>query len=100
MSSLLYLEGNIGYTFPGTNTELWYRGKVYADRQGRYFESKTTIATYVSWFNHDGCQRKPDFVCRYSFKATYPRRYDGRPIIHYHYKVSLKRKRKNIKNTF
>jgi len=51
--------GNIGYTFPGRNTELWYRGKVYADRQGRY-----------------------------SFKATYPRRYDGRPIIHYHYKVT------------
>merc|ERR1712192_147166 len=51
--------GNIGYTFPGKNTQLWYRGKVYADRQGRY-----------------------------SFKATYPRRYDGRPIIHYHYKVA------------
>ena len=46
MSSLLYLEGNIGYTFPGRNTELWYRGKVYADRQGRYVESKATIDTY------------------------------------------------------
>merc|ERR1711934_929292 len=28
--------GNIGYTFPGKNPELWYRGKVNADNQGRY----------------------------------------------------------------
>lgn len=55
--------GNIGYTFPGKNPELWYRGKVNADNQGRY-----------------------------SFKATYPRRYDGRPIIHYHFKVTAGRK--------
>merc|ERR1712037_49051 len=52
-------SGNVGYTFPGKDDELWYRGKVEADSQGRY-----------------------------SFKATYPREYVGRPILHYHYKVT------------
>jgi len=51
----------VGYTFPGRNPVLWYRGKVNADSQGRY-----------------------------EFKATFPRRYEGRPIIHYHYKVTAK----------
>jgi len=51
----------VGYTFPGRNPVLWYRGKVNADNQGRY-----------------------------EFKATFPRRYEGRPIIHYHYKVTAK----------
>jgi len=41
--------------------EVWYRGKVKADDQGRY-----------------------------EFKATYPGIYEGRPIIHYHYKVTAK----------
>jgi len=56
----------VGYTFPGRNPVLWYRGKVNADNQGRY-----------------------------EFKATFPRRYEGRPIIHYHYKVSWERTMKS-----
>ena len=31
------------------------------------------------------------YLSRYEFKATFPRRYEGRPIIHYHYKVSWER---------
>merc|ERR1712172_322815 len=54
-----YNAGKMGYTKPGKNSEVWYRGKVKADRQGRY-----------------------------SFKATYPHVYEGRAILHYHYKVT------------
>jgi len=53
-----YDAGKMGYTSRASN-ELWYRGKVKADRQGRY-----------------------------SFFATYPHVYEKRPIIHYHYKVT------------
>merc|ERR1712130_440351 len=47
--------------------ELWYRGRVNADNKGRY-----------------------------SFKATFPHEYTGRPIIHYHYKVTTGRNRKRM----
>ena len=40
-----YPQGNVGYTFPRQNPELWYRGKVNADSQGRYVD--TTIAATV-----------------------------------------------------
>jgi len=64
-----YAGGNPAeYTFPENNKsgmpaspEVWYRGKVKADDQGRY-----------------------------EFKATFPGIYEGRPIIHYHYKVTAK----------
>ena len=49
--------------------------------------------------HHDN-EQKEEFICRYSFKATYPRRYEVRPIIHYHYKVSLITKTKISKTLF
>ena len=74
--SFCSFSGNVGYTFPRRDPELWYRGKVNGDSQGRYF--KTTINIDFTYLF---------YVHRYQFKATYPRKYDGRPIIHYHYKV-------------
>ena len=80
---IFYTLGKMGYTSRASK-ELWYRGKVKADRQGRYFESKTTIALHAA---HLGNEQKEEFVFRYSFFATYPHVYEKRPIIHYHYKV-------------
>ena len=42
--------------------------------------SKATITRVIGSFEQE-C------FCRYSFKATYPLEYVGRPILHYHYKV-------------
>merc|ERR1711874_894118 len=45
-----------GYTFP--DDDLWYRGKITTDKNGRY-----------------------------AYSTTYPATYSGRPIPHIHYKV-------------
>jgi len=48
----------VHYTRPHIHDHLWYRGYVHTDRYGRY-----------------------------SFVATFPGLYDGRPILHYHMKA-------------
>ena len=45
MSSLSHVQGNVGYTFSEEDPVLWYRGRVNADSQGRYF--KATLAVVV-----------------------------------------------------
>ena len=40
-----YCSFTAGYTFPGKNPELWYRGKVNVDSQGRY--CKATIIFHM-----------------------------------------------------
>ena len=101
----LVSQGSIGYTFPENNRwgapksdpavgELWYRGKVNTDSQGRCSQISKISSTACFLDGLDGCclpGRLKRYLRRYEFRATFPIEYEGRPIIHYHYKVSLQR---------
>ena len=85
----------VGYTFPGRNPVLWYRGKVNADSQGRCHSIKSFQHSRHSIIPKSYHSSGLIYSSRYEFKATFPRRYEGRPIIHYHYKVSWERAMKS-----
>ena len=105
LSPSLVSQGSIGYTFPENNRwgapksdpavgELWYRGKVNTDSQGRCSQISKISSTACFLDGLDGCclpGRLKRYLRRYEFRATFPIEYEGRPIIHYHYKVSLQR---------
>ena len=105
LSPNLVSQGSVGYTFPENNRwgapksdpavgELWYRGKVNADSQGRCSQISKISSTACFLDGFDGwCLpgQLERYLRRYEFRATFPIEYEGRPIIHYHYKVSLQR---------
>merc|ERR1712112_21422 len=73
----------------GALVEVWYDGGNSACYTTRHNPTKQAGLCYSPNVWYRG-KTKADAEGRYEFKATIPVIYEGRPILHYHYKVTVK----------